>query len=214
MIKSIAIQQDWRTDPTLDEIKLNTFDQVFVRKNPDFELQESVFIEGEVVVPGEYNKISRAESLSSLVKRSGGITELAYLEGAFLNRSGIGRVALNLEKAIRRPGSRHDIALIEGDQIVIPPRLGIVSITGNVLQPGTTVVFDPNHTKFKYYVNLAGGFDRKTRRKRSTVTYMDGRVKRARRFMGMVFYPRLKQGSLITVARKEEKQKKETRGGA
>ena len=77
-INTITSTQNWQIDPLLDSIKINAFDQVIVRKNPNFRLQESVFLEGEIWVEGEYNKASKDERLNSLVERAGGITELAY----------------------------------------------------------------------------------------------------------------------------------------
>lgn len=211
VIRRISTDQDWQNDPRLDNITLNSFDQVFVRKNPNFELQESVFIDGEVIQPGEYNKISKSERISSLVRRSGGITELAYLEGAFLIRTwgdSTKRIALNLEKALRRPNSKHDIPMLDGDMLVLPPRQDLVTVRGNVLKSGNTVVYDPSKTSYKYYVNQAGGFAPRTRKKNSRVVYMDGRVKRVKSFLGLRMYPKVEQGSTLLVEAKPPKKEK------
>ncbi|MEZ4830161.1 MAG: SLBB domain-containing protein [Bacteroidia bacterium] len=208
LLKKISVKQDWQEDPQLDQIKVNSFDQVFVRKNPYFELQESVFILGEVINEGEYLKAQKDEPLSSLVGRAGGITALADLKGSYLNRNNIGKVALRLEKALRHPGSKFDIHLLEGDTLVIPPRLDIVRISGNVLKPGTTVLYEPGKSKLKYYVNLAGGYGRRTQKRMTTVSYVDGRVKRTKRILWVKNYPKIEQGSEIEVALKPEKEKK------
>ncbi|MEZ4777369.1 MAG: SLBB domain-containing protein [Bacteroidia bacterium] len=208
LLKKVSIQQNWQEDSLLDQIKVNSFDQVFVRKNPYFELQESVFITGEVINEGEYLKAQKDEPLSSLVGRAGGITALADLKGSYLNRERIGKVALRLEKALRHPGSKYDIHLLEGDTLVIPPRLDIVRISGNVLKPGTTVLFEPGKKKLKYYVNLAGGYDRRTQRRMTTVSYVDGRVKRTKRILWVKDYPKIDQGSVIEVAVRPEREKK------
>lgn len=209
LIKKIAINQNWQDDPALSKVKVNSFDQVFIRKNPYFELQESVFISGEVINEGEYHKARKSEPLSSLVGRAGGITELADLKGSYLAREGIGNVALKLHKALRRPGSKYDIHLLEGDTLVIPPRLDIVTITGNVLKPGTTVLYEPGKKRLKYYVNLAGGYDRRTAKRMNTVSYVDGRVKRTKKFFVFKSYPKIEQGSVIEVAQKPEKAGKQ-----
>ena len=209
-IRTIHTNLNWQKDESLDEVLINSFDQVFIRANPDFELQESVFIEGEVETPGEYNKISKGERLSSLVGRANGPTELAYLEGAQLNRIGIEQpISIKLHRALRNPNGRFDIKLIEGDRLVIPALTNVVIINGNVLKSGTTVMFEPGNTKFKYYVRQAGGFEKKTLKRNTTVTYVDGRMKRTRRFFWKRFYPKIEQGSIIDVARKPEKQPKE-----
>lgn len=198
-IRLVSTVQNWQDDPSLDEIEVITFDQIFVRPSPDFQLQQSVYLTGEVVTPGEYNKQSRDERLSSVVARANGITELSHLEGAYIVRRNVGRVSIMMEKALRRPGSKYDLVLLEGDSIYIPPRTDAVTITGNVLVPGTTVMYEKGNTRFKYYVNLAGGFARKSRKKETTVTYVDGRVKSVKRFVFFRYYPRIEQGCVINV---------------
>lgn len=207
----IGTTQFWREDSTLDNVYINTYDQVFVRKNIDFEFQESVFIQGEVHIPGEYNKLAKDERLSSLVQRAGNYTNIADLKGAYMERVINGEVieiAIRLDKALRRPGGRYDISLLKGDRLILPPRLEIVMVVGNVLQPGTAVQYEPGKQKFNYYVDLAGGFDAKTKRKRCTVRYPDGRFRRAKSFMGIISYPSIEQGCVINVARKPEKEKR------
>lgn len=211
-LKKIATTQDWQKDSSLHDIIIRPFDQVFVRKNPEFEEQESIFVAGEIRIPGEYSKYSKLdkiERLSSLVERAGGLTDLAYIEGAYLKREGVGPISIKLDKALRRRGSVHDQPLLANDTLYIPPRLDVVTVVGNVRQPGTTVGFEPSKKRFKYYVNLAGGFDRRTRRKLSTVSYMDGRVKPVKSILGFKNYPKVEQGAVIVVARKPDKPEKE-----
>ncbi|WP_221390644.1 SLBB domain-containing protein [Dyadobacter sp. NIV53] len=62
------------------------FDQVIVRKSPNYVEQQSVFVEGEVLVTGPYSIINKNDKISDIIKRSGGLTELAYPEGATLLR--------------------------------------------------------------------------------------------------------------------------------
>lgn len=198
-IRLVSTTQDWQNDPSLESIEMITFDQIFVRPSPDFQLQESVFLGGEVITPGEYNKKSRDERLSSIVARANGISELAHLEGAYIVRKNVGRVSIKMEKALRRPGSKYDLVLLEGDSVYIPPRTDAVTINGNVLVPGTTVMYEKGNKRFKYYLNLAGGFARKSRKKETTVTYVDGRVKSVKRIFFIRKYPKIEQGCVINV---------------
>ncbi|MEL6626750.1 MAG: SLBB domain-containing protein [Bacteroidota bacterium] len=211
-LQPVRCSQNWQEDSTLDQIKVNAFDQVIIRKNPDFQLQESVFLSGEVFVEGEYNKKRKDERLNSLVARAGGITELAYVEGAYIMRPDRGQIAIKLNKALRRPNSRFNVPLLEGDTLVIPERVDIVGIEGNVLKPGTQVLYEPTRKRMKYYVNLAGGFDRRTQRNKITVTYVDGRVKSSKRIMLVRFYPKVEQGAIIDVAARPEREQRERRG--
>ncbi|MEM6802081.1 MAG: SLBB domain-containing protein [Bacteroidota bacterium] len=214
VVDRISIDQDWQADKSLDEISINAFDQIFIRKNPDFELQESVFLVGEFIVPGEYNKIRKNERMSSLVKRANGLTELADLEGAQIFRQGFsGPISLKLKKALSNPGGKFDIALLEGDSLYIPPLQNTVTIRGNVLRNGVTVIYEKGKSNYKYYVRkYAGGFARRTLKRENTITYADGSVRGPRRFFWKKFYPKVEQGSVINVAKKPEKKKKEKDG--
>ena len=61
-------------------------DIVDVRFSPSFVEQQRVLIEGEVPFSGYYTLGNRTERLSNLVERAGGISEYAYLKGAYLKR--------------------------------------------------------------------------------------------------------------------------------
>ena len=209
--KLISTSQDWQNDSTLASIELLSFDQIFVRSSPDFNLQESVFLAGEVETPGEYVKAKKDERISSFVARANGITDVAHLEGAYLVRPNVGKISIRMEKALLRPESKYDLVLLEGDSLYIPTRTDAVTITGNVLVPGTIVMYDPGNKRFRYYLNLAGGFARKSRKKDCTITYVDGRTKRVKRFLFFKFYPKVEQGAVLNVPPREEPESKEKR---
>ncbi|MCF2517949.1 SLBB domain-containing protein [Dyadobacter sp. CY351] len=65
---------------------LMPFDQVTVRKSPNYVEQQSVFVEGEVLIAGPYTIVNKNDKISDVIKRAGGLTELAYPEGATLLR--------------------------------------------------------------------------------------------------------------------------------
>jgi len=66
-------------------ITLMVNDYLFIRNVPDWRLYRTVNITGEVQFPGTYT-IEKGESLSSLLKRAGGFTKDAYLNGAVFTR--------------------------------------------------------------------------------------------------------------------------------
>lgn len=68
--------------------KLQPFDIVSVRSAEGYLVQKQVKIEGEVLYPGTYTIKSKDERISDLVKRAGGLTALAYTDGASLKRPG------------------------------------------------------------------------------------------------------------------------------
>lgn len=65
---------------------LQPYDEVYVRKSPSYVEQRNVNVTGEAVFTGSYPLTHRDERLSSLVKKIGGFTDQAYLQGARLVR--------------------------------------------------------------------------------------------------------------------------------
>jgi protein involved in polysaccharide export with SLBB domain len=68
-----------------DNIVLKPNDYLFIRTVPDWDIYKTVQITGEVKSPGTY-AIKKGETLSSLLVRTGGFTDRAYLLGAVLLR--------------------------------------------------------------------------------------------------------------------------------
>jgi polysaccharide biosynthesis/export protein len=66
-------------------ISLEENDYLFVRTIPEWRLYKTVSISGEVKFPGTYT-IENGEPLSSLLRRAGGFTKKAYLNGAIFTR--------------------------------------------------------------------------------------------------------------------------------
>jgi hypothetical protein len=65
---------------------LQPFDQVFVRENPDYEEPINIVLEGEVKYPGTYSLLSKNEKISSVIKRAGGLTNYAFMDGVKMFR--------------------------------------------------------------------------------------------------------------------------------
>lgn len=80
----INIDQDLKVKG--ESFELQPFDIVVVRSAPGYEEQKQVKIEGEVLYPGIYTITRKDERISDLIKRAGGLTELAYQSGASLKR--------------------------------------------------------------------------------------------------------------------------------
>ncbi|WP_462253103.1 SLBB domain-containing protein [Ferruginibacter sp.] len=86
ILKQIKVSPNLDIDSASAGIILKPFDQVYVRKNPTFELQQLVQINGLIKYPGPYPRLDKYERLSSYIERAGGIKENADLEGAILYR--------------------------------------------------------------------------------------------------------------------------------
>jgi polysaccharide export outer membrane protein len=71
-------------DPAAD-LALRPFDYLVIKEVPLWAAQEEVEIRGEVKYPGRY-PIHRGETLRSVMARAGGLTDLAFQEGAIFTR--------------------------------------------------------------------------------------------------------------------------------
>jgi protein involved in polysaccharide export with SLBB domain len=73
-------------ETTGNDIKLKPYDEVIVRRNPAFQEQVNVRVEGEVVFPGPYVLQNKNERVSDVIKRAGGVTLQAYPQGSYITR--------------------------------------------------------------------------------------------------------------------------------
>jgi protein involved in polysaccharide export with SLBB domain len=73
-----------RGDPTAD-LALAPYDFLSIKEVSRWRGEESVTLGGEVVFPGTY-PIRRGETLSSVLDRAGGLTDLAFPEGSVFTR--------------------------------------------------------------------------------------------------------------------------------
>ena len=112
-------------------------------------------------------------------------------------------VAINLEKILANPGSEADLVLEEGDILNVPKLLQTVRMRGDVVYP-TTLRHELGRG-FTYYINGAGGFDRRANRKQTYVVYANGAVKRTKGFLGIRSYPAIEPGAEVIVPSKGPK---------
>ncbi len=83
-------------------------------------------------------------------------------------------VGIDLEYALAHPGSKEDVVLMDGDQLIIPQEASTVKIGGAVMFPNT-VVYKPG-MKLKHYIEQAGGYSPEARKKKAFIVYMNGQV--------------------------------------
>ena len=96
-------------------------------------------------------------------------------------------VGIDLEEALKNPGSDADVVLNDGDRLVIPEYTNIVRISGNVMYPNV-VSYDPAMNVRKY-VTMAGGYGYKAKKTKAYVVYMNGTIAKARRDSRKVIEP-------------------------
>lgn len=237
-IEILEINRDFVTDPIANGYLLKPFDQVFVRRIPDFDLQRKIFIDGEVKYPGAY-VLKKNEKLSAIIDRAGGLTEEAFPFGTKLNRKmgNKGQLIVDLKKAMRRPGSKYNYILKDGDRIFIPAIENLVTLRGQIdypfeesdmkrlvlLSDSVTVeeylaltpekkvnVPFTSGKRAKYYIKKYGsGFGKYSKRKDTYVVLPNGHVKGARGTIFGRIYPKVMEGSEVVVPRKPLKVKKQ-----
>ena len=83
------------------------------------------------------------------------------------------QVAIDLDKAIARPGSEFDIELVEGDILDIPVIHNTVRVMGEVMIP-SVLSYEPRH-RGDDYIDACGGFGPDARRAKKYVIHMNGR---------------------------------------
>jgi len=208
---SFSINPDFSISSQSD-FTLNPYDEVYVRRSPNYVEQQNVTIEGEVQFAGIYTLSNKGQRLSDVIAQAGGLTERAYAQGTKLMRqmtqderemletmmrtaqrnSGNDSidvrklmtntsypVGIELDKALKNPGSDDDPILREGDRIVVPRFDGSVKINGEVLYPNT--VYYKEGKKTKYYINQAGGVTATGKKSMAIIIYMNGMVAKADR---------------------------------
>lgn len=113
-------------------------------------------------------------------------------------------VAINLEAALKNPGSIDDLQLREGDRLVVPQYSSTVKISGDVMHP-----ISMNYKKgesLKYYIKHAGGYGDNARKSRVYAIYMNGAVELISHSSSKAVQP----GCTIVVPSKNKKNKMTT----
>lgn len=213
----VDISADPIGDPMANTFEIQPFDQIFIRKTPGFEFQEKIYLAGEVKYPGFYALKSKDEKLASIIERAGGITQYAFLDGAKMIREDrdLGKVFLNLERALRRPNSKYNYILKEGDYINVPRIQELVTVSGTLAYPfidtdSTISGAFTSGKRAKYYIkNYGTGFTKNSFKKLTYVEYANGQVKKTKRFFGAKIYPKVEQGATVHVPYKAPKEKRE-----
>lgn len=207
LIGDLQDKEDFYSPEMLDAIieqankfELKNRDQIFIRKNPKFEVQSLVTITGEVNFPGSYTLLNENEKLSHVIKRAGGVTSEGYAKGGKLIRNGT-QVIIDISKLIS--GNRNDdMELFPGDQIVIPRIPNTVGVTGNVGIEGLVKYRDGE--KVSYYLERVGGM-RANSEKRVLLTQPDGSTWEVKRKGWFKDNPEVFDGASIRVLMKPEK---------
>lgn len=176
--------------------------RVLLRENPNNpEAQEELLIRLFRDLPKE--KAEKKDSIANDAKRESLDQIAAETPGLAVKFKETEAVAINLEKILANPGSEEDLVLEEGDILNVPKLLQTVRMRGDVVYP--TTLRHEQGRGLQFYINGAGGFDRRANRKQTYVVYANGAVKRTKGFFGVRSYPAVEPGAEVIIPSKGPK---------
>jgi len=184
------------------EVPLEPYDNVLIMQEPQFDLQRAVVVSGQVRYPGTYSLRSKEERLADVIERAGGLTPQAYPEGIQFVRSqdAVGRVNVELPRALRDARSSHNVILQPDDSIFIPEYQPTVKVTGAVNAPGSLLW--RRGANLDYYISAAGGLAAGADGRRVSVRYANGDARTRTRWLIVSSSPTPGPGSEVFVPTK------------
>ena len=108
-------------------------------------------------------------------------------------------IAIDLAKAIEDPSSDANILLQEGDRLIIPRRIDVVRVSGEVMVPN--VISYAEGKRLKHYIEMSGGFKEGAKKSKLYVVHPNGHVEKTKKWKRSV-YP----GSEIIVPAKKKRE--------
>lgn len=227
IVANLELDREFNVVNQADEdYALEPFDNIAVRFIKEFQLQKRVFMEGEVAYPGPYAISMENEKILSIIERAGGLTDEAFPAGATLIRAEqeYGSVVIKLEEIIKNPNSEFNFFVKNGDRIFVPKIKEFVTIKGATrarevvgeesINEGNIihVPFHKNKDALFYINEYAGGLHENADKQRIFVEHANGEIKRPKSGFLIKRYPKVYQGSVISVGfkslEKNEKEKK------
>ena len=192
------------------DVVLQAYDNLLILRQPDWELQRSVFVGGEVKYPGSYTLVKKTERLSDVILRAGGLTTEAYADGVNFSRrrNRVGRIGVDLPAVLKDSREQDNIILFDGDSITIPRYDAVVRVDGAVNSP--TALPYINGKNMQYYIRAAGGGRLDADLPRTYVTQPNGRVDAvARRFLLPDGQPTPRPGAVVTVPKRDRQERQD-----
>jgi len=209
----VPLSAEFMLLPKDKKTRLDVFDKVLVRNLPEWEPLPMVSVGGQVTYPGNYTLQTRDERIASVMKRAGGVKQDALPAGAtLLRRKGIvalsleamdaySQVAIQMTKALAKPGGTLDLVLKDGDRIFVPTNSGAVEVRGAVKAP--TLLQFKDGEGLDYYVRLCGGYRADADRAETIVHLPNRTTVGMKKFLFFRRSPDVLAGSMIEVPVKE-----------
>ena len=184
-----------------DSFQLKPYDLVSIRPDPYFRNQKQVTVSGEVLYPGQYTILRSDEKITDILKRAGGLLPNAYPNASQYIRKGI-KINVSLDQILKKPKSKLNFELQDGDEIIMVPYPNIVRITGSVNTPGMHK-YVPGK-RLRYYINLAGGLAPDADKSNIWIEYPNGDSKKYNNLS--LFSPKVIDGSSVVIGKKKEEE--------
>ncbi|MGZ2369835.1 SLBB domain-containing protein [Ancylomarina sp. YFZ004] len=213
---------------------LESFDRIYVRRAPGYRPQAVVKVQGEVAYAGDFGLTFKGEKISDVIRRAGGVTPEAFVEGASLRRKHemndaeydakmalirqdttmvdtiVKRityqvVGIDLVKILEKTGGVEDLLMKDGDQLLVPEQMQTVKVSGAVLSPVALTFMD--NKSLRKYIRSSGGFAESAKKSKVYVLYANGTAESTR---GSIFgrrYPKVTPGCEIIVPEKPQVDK-------
>jgi protein involved in polysaccharide export with SLBB domain len=189
------------------EVPLQPYDNVLILRQPQFDFQRTVVVAGEVLYPGTYSLRTKTDRLHELIARAGGLTGQAYPDGIrFVRRlDNLGRINVDLTRALRDTASPSNIILQPGDSIDVPEYQPTVKVSGAVNSPGS--VLYRRGAGLDYYLSGAGGLANTAEKGKVTVRYANGEVRTRHHWLFVSTDPKPGPGSQVLVPLRDPNQR-------
>jgi len=164
--------------------KVKPEDKIFVYEDPNYNTLLSILIKGEVNKRGSFqlkkgmtveDAIDLAEGFSPLANKNGIIVSEVF---TFINNNGE-----EFEETIQVNDASLDFELTNGSIINVLPLENVVSVEGNVYDPG--LIVHSGSKSVKKYINLAGGPKPNSLLNKIYVKRANGRIKKVSLLRGL-----------------------------
>jgi protein involved in polysaccharide export with SLBB domain len=210
-------------EPASGSFNLQPFDIVVIRKTPEFGLQETVTITGEVVKQGPFVLENKKYHFSDLIEAAGGFNAVADVYNTSLIRYSDekGLIAFNAEDAMRsKRDLQKDPILLDRDYIVVPRQDNIVTVdpqgTNYQLAGGQKAInltYQGAGSARWYVKKFGGGFADTKNKKYFRVVHQSGIQEATKEWLFFRKHPKVKAGDRVSIyyLTKEEKEKKEAK---
>ena len=141
------------------------------------------------VIPGAYirgarlirkmneDELARRDELIKMARQSAASAGSDSLTMEQLSIETTYSVGIHLDEALANPGCDEDVELQDGDVLSIPRMNRTVKISGDVLKPNTVAIKDKKG--YKYYIEQAGGYQRRARKSHTYILYQNGTIAKA-----------------------------------